>query len=97
MKTYLYGNKTDCEIVEQGEHELHEILESNYKIPEFMVNWHHIVQSQTDSDWLIHVDYVLDSEKRSQLDNASEVEVGINNLTQSEIKPDKFKTPETEI
>jgi hypothetical protein len=97
MAQYLYGNKTDCEIVEQAEHELHSLLETNYKIPESMTNWHHIVQSQTDSDWLIRVDYVLDNEKRSQLDNASEVETAINNLTQSETKPDKFEPPKTEI
>ncbi len=94
---YLYGNKTNCEIVEQAEHELHEMFESNYKIPRLMNNWHHLIQSQTDDDWYIHVDYVLDSDKRSQLDNANEVETAISNLTQSETKPNKFKAPETTI
>jgi hypothetical protein len=97
MVQYLYGNKTDCEIVEQAEHELHSILESNYKVPELITNWHHVVQSQTDDDWLIRVDYVLEGEKRSQLDNANEVEIAINNLTHSETKPDKFEPPKTEI
>jgi hypothetical protein len=97
MAQYLYGNKKDCEIVEQAEHEVHSLLETNYKIPELITNWHHIVQSQIDSDWLIRVDYVLDSEKRKNIDNASEVETAINNLTQSETKPDKFEPPKTEI
>jgi hypothetical protein len=97
MAQYLYGNKKDCEIAEQAEHELHSLLETNYKIPELITNWHHIVQSQTDSDWLIRVDLVLEGEKRGQLDNASEVDAAINNLTQSETKPSKFNPPETEI
>ena len=98
---WVYGNKEDVEICEFGEHEAHRIGEGQLYI-DYIYHWCHIIESQTDSDWAVHVWWIRDSELLKYLDQSEnitkqEVVDAYNRLNKSFDKPEKFNPPEEEL
>jgi len=84
---YIYGDKQRLERVLIGVHLMRNIHETNYKL-NFMDKWHHHVKSQTDSDYMAHVDY--DESWIDSLDDPDQFRDDVSNLTLTDAKPDKF-------
>jgi hypothetical protein len=92
VKFYIYGSKQTLERVLIAVHLMHHRNESNYPL-DFMKKWHHHIKSQSDSDYLGHVDY--EEEWIDTLDDPQGFRDDVSTLTPSDTKPDKF-TVETD-